>query len=70
MAESKARVTFLRKGYSGNIWGLTLEDGKLLAQYPCKNIEEAVEFFKKNYGEDLRTLGIQTIDCGDYFIYL
>lgn len=41
----EAKLEFLRKGLTGDIWGLIGEDGLVVRQYPSRSAEEALEFF-------------------------
>jgi hypothetical protein len=43
----EAKLEFLRKGLTGEIWGLVGPDGMVIRQYPSKTGKEAFEFFKE-----------------------
>lgn len=42
----EVKLEFLRKGLTGDIWGLIGPDGMVIRQFPAKTGREALEFFK------------------------
>lgn len=58
-------IKFLREGLQFPIWGLMPSNDEVFAQYPAKTVGEALSFFSREYGHELRDLGYTRIVAED-----